>query len=105
MYITNIKHLLDASVKMSEEMPEEPRELLEFLTQVICSTTRTLPATLTTIEVRCTGKSCDGVIKSALRPDTQEIHWYCPECEKEGMINNWQGTKWDHRGDGSNILK
>jgi len=98
MYITNIRHLADASVKMSQEMPAELRELLEFLKQVIDSTTRTLPVTLTATDIRCPGKGCDGFVMSALRPDTEEIHWYCPECEKEGLINNWQGSKWDKRG-------
>jgi hypothetical protein len=97
MYITNIRHLADASAKMSQEMPEEPRELFELLTRIIEKTTRTLPATLTTTDVECNTKSCDGLIKSALRPDTSEIHWYCPQCEREGLINNWQGTKWDQR--------
>jgi hypothetical protein len=98
MYITNIKHLQDASINMSQEMPEEPKDLLEFLTLVIDTTTRSLPATLTTTVVRCFGKGCDGLIKTALRPDNEEIHWYCPECEKEGLINNWQDTIWDQRG-------
>lgn len=98
MYITNTKHLIDASLKMAEEMPAEARELIGFLTKVIDSTTRSLPNTLTTTDVSCPGKGCEGLVKSALRPDTKEIHWYCPDCEKEGLINNWQGTKWDHRG-------
>jgi len=34
---------------------------------------------------------------SAFRPDTEEIHWYCPDCENEGVISGWQGTKWDNR--------
>lgn len=97
MYITNIIHLHEASLKMAGEMPEEARDLIGFLTQVIESTTLTLPSTLTTTDVRCYGKSCDGLIKSAVRIDTEEIHWYCPGCEKEGLINNWQGTKWDQR--------
>ena len=97
MFITNIRHLADASATMLNEMPEEPRELFDLLTQVIETTTLTLPATLTTTDIRCNAKSCDGLIKSALRPDTNEIHWYCPECEREGLINNWQGTKWDQR--------
>ena len=79
-------------------MPGELKELLEFLKLVIDATTRTLPATLTTTDVRCFGIGCDGLIKTALRPDTEEIHWYCPECEKEGLINNWQGTIWDQSG-------
>ena len=30
------------------------------------------------------------MIKSAFRPDTEEIHWYCPDCENDGLINGWQ---------------
>ena len=97
MYITNIKHLVEASQKMAGEMPAEARDMIGFLTQIIASTTRTVPNTLTATDVPCNSLKCEGYIKSALRPDTEEIHWYCPKCEKEGLINNWQGTKWDKR--------
>jgi hypothetical protein len=30
MYITNIRHLLHASAKMPEDMPDETRELIVF---------------------------------------------------------------------------
>lgn len=97
MYVTNIQHLLDASEKMSEEMPKEARGLIGFLILIIDTTTKNLPQTLTTTDVRCFQKSCNGLIKSALRPDTGEIHWYCPDCENEGVISEWQKTKWDKR--------
>ena len=97
MYITDIRHLMEASQKMAEEMPPEARDLIGFLTQIIDITTIMLPNTLSSTAVRCNTKGCDGLIKSALRPDTEEIHWYCPKCEKEGLINNWQGTEWDQR--------
>jgi hypothetical protein len=97
MYITNLKHLLNASEKMPEEMPKEARELTGFLTLIVDSSTTSVSHTLTSTEVRCFEKGCDGLIKAAIRPDTDEIHWYCPLCESEGLINNWQGTKWDHR--------
>jgi hypothetical protein len=97
MYITNIQHLLDASEKMSEEMPREARELASFLALVIDATTLKCPHTLTSTDVRCFQKGCSGKIKTALRPDTSEIHWYCPDCENEDVISEWQKTKWDNR--------
>ena len=97
MYITNIQHLLHASAKMPEDMPDETKELIDFLTQVIDATTKTLPDSLTTIDVKCFKKGCSGIIKSAFRPDTEEIHWYCPDCENDGLISGWQKTKWDNR--------
>ena len=97
MYITNIKHLLHASAKMPEDMPDEAKGLIDFLTQVIDATTKNLPDSLTTADVICFKKGCSGMIKSAFRPDTEEIHWYCPDCENDGLISGWQGTKWDNR--------
>ena len=78
-------------------MPKEARELIGFLTLIIDTTTKKLSQTLTTTDVRCFQKGCSGLIKSAIRPDTGEIHWYCPDCENEGVISEWQKTKWDNK--------
>ena len=69
MYITNIKHLLDSSVKMSIEMPKEVRELIDFLSLIIDATTKSLPHTLTATDVRCFEKGCHGLIKTAYMPN------------------------------------
>ena len=98
MYITNIRHLLDASAKMPEDMPKEARELIGFLTPIIDTTTKNLPHTLTTTDVRCFEKGCHGLIKTALMPNNEEIHWYCPHCENEGIISDWKLTEWDNQG-------
>jgi RNase P subunit RPR2 len=96
MYITNIKHLLDASEKMPNEMPREARDLIGFLTLIIDKTTINLPHTLTSTDIHCFEKGCDGLIKTALRVDTNEIHWFCPDCEDEGLISDWKDTEWDN---------
>lgn len=96
MYITNIRHLLDASEKMSDEMPREVRGIIGFLKLVTDTTTKTSPHTLTPTNVRCFEKGCHGFIKSALMSNNDEIHWYCPDCEAEGLISGWHGTEWDN---------
>jgi hypothetical protein len=93
MYITNIKHLLDALDKMPDGMPKEVRELTGFLTTVVGTTPEKLPYTLTSTDISCFTKGCNGFIKTALRPDTGEIHWYCPDCEEEGLISGWEDPK------------
>ncbi len=97
MYITNISHLLNAAGRMKKEMPDEVRELTGFLTQVIDTTTTILPHTLTTTNVRCFKKGCYGSIKTAIIAKSDEIHWYCPDCEAEGIISGWQETKWNNK--------
>jgi hypothetical protein len=97
MYITNIRHLIDAFGKMHDELPSEVKELAAFLPEVIESTSFLLPNTLTSINVSCFKNGCKGTIISAVRPDNKEIHWFCPTCESEGLISDWQETEWDKR--------
>ena len=97
MYISNMQHFLDETGNIPKQMPKEARELASFMALVVDTTTKSCPKTLTLKDIRCFEKGCQGLIKSALRPDTNEIHWYCPDCENEGVISEWQGSKWDNR--------
>jgi len=97
MYISQMPHFLDEKGNIPTEMPKQARELASFMALVVDSTTKTLPSTLTSTDIRCFNKGCHGLIKTALMPKTEEIHWYCPDCENEGVISGWQGTKWDNR--------
>ena len=90
-------HFLDEKGNIPTEMPKQARELASFMALVVDTTTKTLPSTLTSTDIRCFNKGCHGLIKTALMPKTEEIHWYCPDCENEGVISGWQGTKWDNR--------
>lgn len=97
MYISNMTHFLDESGNIPKEMPKQARELASFLALVVDATTKTMPSTLTSTGIRCFKKGCHGLVKSSMRLATNEINWYCPDCEEEGLISEWQGTKWDNR--------
>jgi hypothetical protein len=97
MYISNMQHSLDATGNIPKQMPKEARELASFLALVVDATTKTMPSTLTSTEIRCFKKGCHGFVKSSMRLATNEIHWYCPDCENEGLISEWQKTRWDNR--------
>lgn len=36
---------------------------------------------------------------ASMVPQDEEIIWSCPSCGENGVIRNWQGTKWDHAGE------
>ena len=38
---------------------------------------------------------CTGVIESELHPEGNELRWWCPVCGDNGLISNWEGTRWD----------
>ena len=98
MYITQIRHYLNEKGEIPTTMPKEARELASFLSLVVDTITITFPSTLSTTDIRCFNKGCFGEIKAAYNHNKGEIHWYCPECENEAIISNWEGTKFDNRG-------
>jgi len=97
MYISNMLHFLDETGNIPKQMPKEAKELASFLALVVDATTKTMPSTLTSTGIRCFKKGCHGLIKSSMRLATNEINWYCPDCEEEGLISEWHATKWDNR--------
>lgn len=95
MYISQMQHFLDEQGNIPKQMPKEARELASFFALVVDATTKTLPVTLASIDIRCFEKGCHGSIKSELIKG--EIHWKCSKCPNEGVISHWQKTKWDNR--------
>ena len=77
-------------------MPKEALELASFMALLVDTTTINSPTTLTLTNIRCFEKGCHGMIKTSLRLSNEEIYWYCPDCENEGVISEWQGTRWDN---------
>ena len=90
-------HFLDETGSIPKQMPKQARELASFLALVVDTTTKNNPQSLTATDIRCFEKGCHGQIKTTVMPVNDEIHWYCPDCENEGVISEWQKTKWDNR--------
>lgn len=97
MHISNMQYFLAETGNIPKQMPKEARELTSFMALVVDTSTKTLPSTLTSSDIRCFNKGCHGLIKTAIMPKSEEIHWYCLDCENEGVISEWQKTKWDSR--------
>ena len=86
-----------AYIIMSNEIPKEAKVLIGFLTLIIGTTTENSTHTLTQTNIRCFEKGCEGLIKTVFRPDTEEIPWFCPDCENEGLIICCKEIEWDNR--------
>jgi hypothetical protein len=96
MYISDMTHFLNKQGNIPKEIPGEAGELARFFAMVVDLTSKTNPSILTPTGLRCFRKGCPGIIISTIKPNKEEIHWYCPECENEGVISHWQKTKWDN---------
>jgi hypothetical protein len=97
MYISNMQHFLDESGNIPKQMPKEARELASFLALVVDTTTKNNPQILTKTDIRCFQIGCQGLISSEILGKKEEIHWKCSKCQNEGVISEWQMTKWNNR--------
>jgi hypothetical protein len=96
MYITDMTHFLDETGNIPKQMPKEARELAGFFALVIDAATLAFPANCLITEIKCFKKTCQGYITSGLTNANEEIRWKCNKCRNEGVINDWQGSKWDN---------
>jgi hypothetical protein len=94
-YVTDITHFLDDSGDLAAGMPSPARKLASFLVLIIDAVTQTAPAHDHDTQIHCRMEACTGSIRASLAQPQQEISWCCPDCEHNGVIKNWQGTKWD----------
>jgi predicted RNA-binding Zn-ribbon protein involved in translation (DUF1610 family) len=93
-FVTDITHYLDATGELAE-MPGPARKLASFLVLLIDATSQVCPVSDHDTNIRCRKDACTGSIRTSLISINEEIVWHCPNCGHNGVIRNWQGTKWN----------
>ena len=96
-FVTDITHYLDDDGELPVEMPGPARKLASFLALVIDATSQDIPADNHNTNIRCRQDGCTGSIRASLMSVNDEITWSCPVCSHNGVIRNWQGTKWNQQ--------
>ena len=72
--------------------------MASLLALLIDAVTHAYPVRDHATGVRCRKRGCTGAIRATASDAEEEIVWYCPSCLEQGVIRNWQETKWDQRG-------
>jgi len=93
-YITDLSHFLDGDGEIAKAMPKEAREKASFFTLLVDAATSVDDYELKT-GIRCFKPACEGKIFVRM-PEDSGIEWHCLMCGVSGIINNWQGSKWDN---------
>ena len=98
--ITDIRHFLDDDGNVPD-LSVEAMNLLGFLTAVIEQASEKYDAPISFLENGCRcvveGESCPGEVEVWVFAEDNRIGWECLECGDEGIITNWEGTRWDKR--------
>jgi hypothetical protein len=93
-YVTSITHYLDDDGELLS-LPGPARKLASFLALLIEAATGTESEHYHDSGIRCRTKACRGTILTMVPSNQTEITWHCPACGHNGVIRNWQATKWN----------
>lgn len=98
--ITNIQHFMNGNVE-ADDLPAEALALLNLLTSIIREVTKdydqAYPSSTVSACRNASNSDCDGDLVAWVSDGNGHIHWGCTDCDDEGMITHWEGTKWDQR--------
>lgn len=100
-WVTDMRHCLDASGAIPEDLPGPALNLALFLGAIVAWVTsgRSSPDPRTNVPCRRSPgrRRCAGEILASFEADGSTIVWDCPACGDNGVTRGWEGTPWDRR--------
>ena len=94
-WVTDLTHFMDESGDLHAALAGPGRRLALHMTAIVAVATGG-PIAGIRCRRRPDHRACAGTIAFRLWAD-QRITWGCPICGDNGVISNWQATRWDHR--------
>ena len=108
-WITDMRHFLDASGAIPDDVGGRGRNLCLFLGAIVAWVTSGRSASDPRTNVSCRRhagrRRCLGEILAALEADSSTISWHCPLCGDNGVTRGWEGTPWETETAGGVGLK
>lgn len=96
MYISNMTHFINEEGNIPKTSPKEAIEFANFHALIVDATTMHARYDFYPTDIRCFNRNCEGDIQSEIIEENYKIHWFCPECGKEGYISEWEETRWNN---------
>ena len=97
-WITDLTHFLDEDGQIAPA-DGPARRLAEHLTAIVAMASYPEIVIPAKYNVRCrrrpARKPCGGHIEADLDASTDEIMWWCTQCDDKGYIRNWKRSMWD----------
>jgi RNA polymerase subunit RPABC4/transcription elongation factor Spt4 len=106
MWVIDIRHWLDENlsgpgVPQLRFKVKKLTEIITFATAIKAGISVNSPPVCWRRPKR---KACLGKLEIDFDPDTDQIHWVCPECGDEGVVTGWRGLIWDLTDSASEVL-
>jgi hypothetical protein len=104
-WVTDIRHCLDASGTIPEDLPGPALNLALFIGAIVAWVTSGRSSVDARTNVPCRRnpgrRRCPGEILASFEPDASTIVWHCPACGDNWVTRGWEGTPWDRRSEGT----
>ena len=99
-WVISLEHMLDENGEINGPKGLNWK-LAEHIYAIVAMASRPKHIPQPRFQVRCRRwpgrKQCPGRIKTIVEPFDRRIVWWCPVCQENGYIRNWQGSIWDLR--------
>lgn len=96
-WVIDMSHY-DYSEEDAYKLPKSALKLWSYFGSIVEGTVGR-PPLRRTAGIRCRRRPkrvpCSGVIESELHPNGNKLRWWCPVCGDNGLMSNWEGTRWD----------
>jgi len=97
MWVIDIRHWLDESLT-GPGLPQL-KSKVKKLGEIITYATAVEAGIPVDVQPRCwrkpKRKPCAGELDISFDPNTDQIHWLCPECGDEGVVSGLRWLIWD----------
>lgn len=79
-------------------MPKRGRalRLAQFFTEIVAQASNYDAPTTILCRRRPRRRPCGTVLTLFFDLDTNDVLWFCPDCDDNGRISGWEGTFWDN---------
>jgi hypothetical protein len=93
-WIIDLRHFLTPKGALATST-RQPNHIARYWTAIVAQASNFDEPLTLQCRRRPQHRPCLTVLKIDVNMDTDAIHWRCPRCGDNGIINGWQDTFWD----------
>jgi hypothetical protein len=94
-FVVDITHYMDTSGEFAEALPRPALKLASYFALLVENATQKEIGESSQEFFPCRKKRCSGTVATSIADLNGPVYWFCSGCSDQGIISNWQATKWD----------
>ncbi len=99
IWVTDITHFLKADGSVPDGLAGR---IARYFGSIVMAGSRLPSGLVIETDIQCRRRPkrrrCPGRIRILRLENPSRIEWRCPLCDDQGIISNWEGSRWDASG-------